>query len=182
MPANEASTDIRKAIEATVNSFLSAYEDGRKSNDTSIINRSVTSDCTRQLLPASLCKALGVPEIFLISNDQYEKLYADDLAVGGVYNTVSKHLVIDSDARRAAVTSTSDFKYNDGDVIKAEFSWTFYLNDDGSKICKVIEFADGDAVKRMAAKAQEFQASQGAASANSDDGKLNQEVDFSKTG
>ncbi|GKU06538.1 hypothetical protein FLAG1_04664 [Fusarium langsethiae] len=182
MPANKDNIGIRKTIEATVNSFLSAYEDGRKQNNTSIINRDVTPECTRQLLPASLCKALGVPEPGLISNDQYEKLYADDLAVGGVYNTVSKRLVIDAEAKKAAVTSKSDFKYKDGDVVTMEFAWTFYLNEDGSKIDKVIEFADGDAVKRLAAKAQKHQASRGTIGANGDGGKLQQEVDFFETG
>ncbi|KAJ4111368.1 hypothetical protein NW768_011947 [Fusarium equiseti] len=172
------STDIRKTIEATINSFLSAYEDGREQNDTSLINRDVTADCTRQLLPASLCKALGAPELFLIPNDMYEQLYADDLTVGGVYNNVAKHLAIDTEARIAAVNSTCDFKFKDGEVLTMEFSWTFYLNDDGSKINKVIEFADGAAVQYMAAKAQELKARQG----NTDGAKMNQEVDFSETG
>ncbi|KAL6916527.1 hypothetical protein ACHAPO_011234 [Fusarium lateritium] len=182
MSANEANVDIRKNMEETVNSFLSAYEDGREQNDTSIINRDLTPECTRQLLPVSLCKALGLPETALITNDQYEKLYANDLSVGGVYNTVSKHLVIDAEAKKAAVTSKSDFKYKDGDVIAVEFSWTFNFNEDGSKIDKVIEFADGDAVKRMAAKAQELQASRGTNGVNGDGGKLKQDVDFSETG
>ncbi|RGP64005.1 hypothetical protein FLONG3_9704 [Fusarium longipes] len=181
MSANEANTSLRKVIEATVNSFLSAYEDGREQNDTSIINRDVTPDCTRQLLPVSLCKALGVPEPFLMTNDLYEKLYADDLAVGGVYNTVNKHLIIDTEARSAAVNSTSDFKYNDGDILTLEFSWTFYLNEDGTKISKVIEFADNDGVKRMAAKAQE-KGNQATANVDSDGIELNHEVDFAETG
>ncbi|KAF0644643.1 hypothetical protein FPSE5266_01891 [Fusarium pseudograminearum] len=182
MSANEANSNIRKNIEETVNSFLSSYEDGRVQNDTSIINRDVTPECTRQLLPASLLKALGAPESVVFSNDQYEKLYADDLAVGGVYNTVTKNLVIDAEARRAAVTSKSDFKYKDGDSLVVEFSWTLNFNEDGTKIDKVIEFADADAVKRMAAKAQELQASRETNGINGDSGMLEKEVDFFETG
>ncbi|KAJ4003835.1 hypothetical protein NW752_011963 [Fusarium irregulare] len=172
------STDIRKTIEATVNSFLSSYEDGREQGNTSLINRDVTADCTRQLLPVSLCKALGAPETFLMPNDLYEQLYIDDLTIGGVYNTVNKHVAIDTEARMAAVNSTSDFKFKDGEVLTMEFSWTFYLNEDGTKISKVIEFADASAVQHLAAKAQELKARQG----TNDGAKMNQEVDFSETG
>ena len=108
------STDIRKTIEATINSFLSSYEDGREQGNTSLINRDVTADCTRQLLPVSLCKTLGAPETFLMPNDMYEQLYIDDLIIGGVYNTVNEHMSIDTEARMAAVNSTSDFKFKDG--------------------------------------------------------------------
>ncbi|KAL4731732.1 hypothetical protein ACLX1H_000714 [Fusarium chlamydosporum] len=175
MATNEGRSNIREAIEATVTSFLSAYEDGREQNDPSIINRAVTPECTRQLLPASLCKALGAPESLLIPNDQYEHLYANDLTVGGVYNTVKKDLVVDVEAQRAAVTTTSDFRYLDGEVLTLEFSWTFYLNKDGSKICKVIEFADGDAVKRMAAKAQNLDGGKETGSADAGDAKMKQD-------
>ena len=78
----------------------------------------------------------------------------------------------------AAANSTSDFKFKDGEVLTMEFSWTFYLNEDGTKISKVIEFADASAVQHLAAKAQELKARQG----SSDGAKMNQEVDFSETG
>ncbi|KAM0247160.1 hypothetical protein ACHAP5_004239 [Fusarium lateritium] len=154
MSTDQDTGEIRKRIEATIDSFLLAYEDGREANDPSIINRAVTSDCTRQLLPASLCTALGAPPELLMPNDMYEKLFADDLALGGVYNTATRHLVIDVEARRAAVSTTEEFKYHDGDVIALEFAFTFYFNEDGTKISRVIEVADSNAVLKMAAKAR----------------------------
>ncbi|KAG5752414.1 hypothetical protein H9Q70_004963 [Fusarium xylarioides] len=165
-------SDLRKQIETTVNSFLASYEEGRKAKDPSIINRDVTSDCIRQLLPTSLCKALGLPEEFLIPNDLYEKLFADDLSLGGVHNTVSKHLTIDVEARRAAVESSGDMIYHHGETLHLEFSWIFYLTADGTKINRVFEFADSTAVSRMVAIAKER-------AANSGQG---QEVDFDATG
>lgn len=91
-------------------------------------------------------------------------------------------MVIDAEARRAAVTSKSDFKYKDGDSLVVEFSWTLNFNEDGTKIDKVIEFADADAVKRMAAKARELQASRETNGINGDSGMLEKEVDFFETG
>ncbi|KAI1040680.1 hypothetical protein LB505_012223 [Fusarium chuoi] len=167
-----ANSDLRKQIETTVNSFLASYEDGRKAKDPTVINRDVTPDCTRQLLPASLCKALGLPEEFLIPNDIYEKLYADDLSLGGVHNTVSKHLTIDVEARRAAVESSGDIIYHHGETLHLEFSWIFYLTGDGTKISRVIEFADSMAVLKMAAIAKERAARSG----------QDEEVDFDATG
>lgn len=167
-----ANSDLRKQIETTVNSFLASYEDGRKAKDPTVINRDVTPECTRQILPASLCKVLGLPEEFLMSNDIYEKLYADDLSLGGVHNTVSKHLTIDVEARRAAVESSGDMIYNHGENLHLEFSWIFYLTGDGTKISRVIEFADSMAVLKMAAIAKERAARSG----------QDEEVDFDATG
>ncbi|KAF4448051.1 hypothetical protein F53441_8482 [Fusarium austroafricanum] len=172
MSTNEASQDLRKHIEATVDSFLSAYEDRRKANDPSVINRVVTPDCTRQLLPASLCKALGAPEEFHMPNDLYEKLFSDDLSLGGMDNLVNKHLSIDVEDRRAAVTSQGDMIYHHGEVVPLEFSWTFYLNEDDTKISKVIEFADAIGVMKMAAIAKERGAT----------ARQAQDVDFNGTG
>ncbi|KAH7236824.1 uncharacterized protein BKA55DRAFT_578605 [Fusarium redolens] len=172
MVAMSANSELRKQIETTVNSFLASYEDGRKANDPSIINRDVTPDCIRQLLPASMCKTLGLPEEFLIPNDVYEKLFADDLALGGMHNTVSKHLTIDVEALRAAVKSSGDMIYHHGETLHLEFSWIFYLTGDGTKISRVIEFADSTSVLRMVAIMKEHGAESG----------QGQEVDFDATG
>ncbi|KAH7233343.1 hypothetical protein BKA59DRAFT_488012 [Fusarium tricinctum] len=183
MSTNQDAGEIRKNIEATIDSFLLAYEDGREANDPSIINRVVTPDCTRQLLPASLCEALGVPPEFLMPNDMYEKLFADDLALGGVYNTTPRHLVIDVEARRAAVSTTGDFKYHDGEVIALEFAFAFYFNDDGTKISKVIEVADSNAVLKMAAKARAHTESAASTASGKETGAKNgDDIDLSKTG
>ncbi|KAF5624472.1 hypothetical protein F52700_9641 [Fusarium sp. NRRL 52700] len=167
-----ANSDLQKQIETTVNSFLASYEDGRKARDPTLINRDVTPDCTRQLLPASLCKELGLPEEFLMPNDIYEKLYADDLSLGGIHNTVSKHLTIDVESRRAAVESSGDMIYHHGETLHLEFSWIFYLTGDGTKISRVIEFADSTAVLKMAAIAKDRTARNG----------QGEEVDFDATG
>ncbi|KAM0269201.1 hypothetical protein ACHAPA_004469 [Fusarium lateritium] len=183
MSTNQDTGEIRRSIEATIDSFLLAYEDGREANDPSVINRAVTSDCTRQLLPASLCEALGAPPELLMPNDMYEKLFADDLALGGVYNTATRHLVIDVEARCAAVSTTGEFKYRDGDVIALEFAFTFYFNEDGSKISKVIEVADSNAVMKMATKARAHaESSASTASGKGAGAKNDDDIDFSETG
>ncbi|KAF5000500.1 hypothetical protein FGRMN_1667 [Fusarium graminum] len=194
MSSNQTSVSIRASIEATIDSFLLAYEDGRKANDPSIINRAVTPDCTRQLLPASLCEALGAPPEFLMPNDLYQKLFTDDLSLGGVHNTATRHLVVDLEARRAAVSTTQEFKYHDGEVVPLEFAWTFYFNGDGTKISKVIEVADSNAVTKMVAKAQAHAQKANAnaaevpeptgsgASGNAAGTKASDDIDFSKSG
>ncbi|KAF5660214.1 hypothetical protein FHETE_9043 [Fusarium heterosporum] len=188
--------NIRAHIKATIDSFLLAYEDGRDANDSSIINRAVTPDCTRQLLPVSLCEALGAPPEFLMPNDLYQKLFTDDLSLGGVHNTTTRHLVVDLEARRAAVSTTQEFKYHNGEVIPLEFAWTFCFNGDGTKISKVIEVADSNGVMKMVAKAQAHAHAQkvnanaaevpeptgSGASGNAAGIKASDDIDFAKSG
>ncbi|KAF4962558.1 hypothetical protein FSARC_9336 [Fusarium sarcochroum] len=155
MSSDQTNQDLRKKIEATLVSFLAAYEDGKAQNNPSLINRDVTPDCLRHLLPTSLCKSLGLPPDFAMNNEIYEQNYANDLKLGGVHDTVNTNLVIDVDASKAALTTKSDLTFNEGDLLVLEFAWFFDLNEDGSKIKRVVEFADPDAVKAMEARGRQ---------------------------
>ncbi|UQC81766.1 uncharacterized protein CLUP02_07252, partial [Colletotrichum lupini] len=76
-----------------------------------------------------------------------------DIAVFIVGATTTSNLVVDSEARKAALTSSSDIKFRDGsENLQLEFSWFFDFNEDGSKVTKVIEFCDKDSVMLMHSK------------------------------
>ncbi|KAL2882137.1 hypothetical protein SGCOL_002399 [Colletotrichum sp. CLE4] len=144
---------FRQKVEATMKSFFDAYTDGAKQNDPSIINRVVTPDCTRHLFPRSMTKAFGLPAEFALDTATYEAQFAKDIAVFTSESTTVSNLVIDSEARKAALTSTSDIVFKDGsESLQLEFSWFFDFNEDGSKVTKVIEFCDKDAVMLMHSK------------------------------
>ncbi|KAF9874095.1 hypothetical protein CkaCkLH20_08467 [Colletotrichum karsti] len=131
MTSDHFSTTIRERIEATARAFLSAYEEGGAQGDASIINRDVTADCSRYLLPAS-------------------ELFAKDIKVLKFTNNVMANLIIDTEARRAAFTSIAEVHSVGGETYPAELAWYLYFNEDGSKVKKVVEFCDKDVILRMA--------------------------------
>jgi hypothetical protein len=144
--------EIRSTIEATIRDFIGAYKDGAAQNDPSIINRNVAAQCTRHLLPASLVQALGAPADFVIDNEEYQRLFANDLKVGGVQRCTLSNLVIDVTARKAAATTVADMVCKDGETIVMEHSWFLDFSEDGSKVTKVVEFCDPDGVHKLMAK------------------------------
>ncbi|WYZ35720.1 hypothetical protein EsH8_X_000367 [Colletotrichum jinshuiense] len=156
---------FRQTAEATIKSFLESYTDGASQNDPSIINRDVTPDCTRHLLPGSMLKAFGMPPDFGISTDAYEKNFAKDIRAFSVHDNVISNLVIDAETRKAAFTSVSKIVFKDGsESLALEFSWFLDFNEDGSKVKKVIEFCDKDSVVIVHAKVEAALAKSGDAS------------------
>ncbi|WAO93489.1 Hypothetical protein NCS54_01103800 [Fusarium falciforme] len=150
MASSPSSTNLRERIEATARAFLSAYEEGGARNDASIINRDVTADCTRYLLPASVPQAFGLPTDFFFDTTKYQDAYAKDIKVLKFRNNIISNLVIDAEARRAAFTSIADVHATSGESYRAELAWFLYFNDDGSKVKKVVEFCDKDVILKMA--------------------------------
>ncbi|KPM42503.1 hypothetical protein AK830_g4043 [Neonectria ditissima] len=146
------SRDIKKNIEATFTDFIAAYKDGAKQNDPAIINRNVTADCTRHLLPTSLLKALGAPQDFVIDNAEYERLFAVDLQVGGVQEFTISNLVIDAEDRKAAATTLAKMVFKNGEELVMEHSWFVDFTEDGTKVKKVVEFCDGESVHKLMAE------------------------------
>lgn len=73
MASSHSSDDLRERIEATARAFLSAYEEGAVHQDASIINRDVTADCTRHLLPASVPQAFDLPADFFFDTTRYQE-------------------------------------------------------------------------------------------------------------
>ncbi|TDZ68252.1 hypothetical protein CTRI78_v002316 [Colletotrichum trifolii] len=78
MASTSSSSDLRERIEATARAFLSAFEEVSAQNDVSIINRDVTADCTRHLLPASVPEACGLPAGFFFDNATYFEAVSKD--------------------------------------------------------------------------------------------------------
>jgi hypothetical protein len=150
MASSPSSTNLRERIEATARAFLSAYEEGGAQDDASIINRDVTADCTRYLLPASVPQAFGLPADFSFDTTKYQETFAKDIKVLKFRNNIIANLVIDTEARRAAFTSIADVHANNGESYPAELAWFLYFNEDGSKVKKVVEFCDKDVILKMA--------------------------------
>lgn len=145
-----SSMNLRQRMEATAGAFLSAYEEGGVQNDASIINRNVTADCTRYLLPASVPQAFGLPADFFFDTAKYQEAFAKDIKVLKFKNNIMANLIIDTEAHRAAFTSIAEVQANNGETYPAELAWFLYFNEDGSKVKKVVEFCDKDVILRMA--------------------------------
>jgi hypothetical protein len=145
-----SSMSLRQRMEATARAFLSAYEEGAVQNDASVINRNVTPDCTRYLLPASVPQAFGLPADFFFDTVKYQETFARDIKVLKFKNNIMANLIIDTEARRAAFTSIAEVHPNNGETYLAELAWFLYFNEDGSKVKKVVEFCDKDVILRMA--------------------------------
>ncbi|OJJ70112.1 hypothetical protein ASPBRDRAFT_130277 [Aspergillus brasiliensis CBS 101740] len=148
-----SSMNLRLCIEATARAFLSAYEEGSVRNDASIINRNVTADCTRYLLPSSVPHAFGLPADFFFDTAKYQETFAKDIKVLKFTNNIMANLIIDTEARRAAFTSVAEVHANNGETYRAEIAWFLYFNEDGSKVKRVVEFCDKDVILRMATTA-----------------------------
>ncbi|KAF5023418.1 hypothetical protein F66182_4518 [Fusarium sp. NRRL 66182] len=144
--------ELRRSIENTVRQFISAYQEAGEQNDPSLINRDVDPDCTREFLPEALLDFFGAPPGWASDNDAYEKATANDLRVGRVKRATLSNLTIDTEALKAAGTSVAEMDLKDGETIIMEHAWVFDLNEDGSKITKVVEFCDQDAVRKFMAK------------------------------
>ncbi|KAJ8114047.1 hypothetical protein OPT61_g3981 [Boeremia exigua] len=141
---------LRERMETTMRAFLSAFEEGGTQNDSSLINRDVTADCTRHMLPASILEAFNLPADFSFDTTQFQETFAKDIKLLKFRNNIMANLVIDVEARRAAFTSIAEVHPNNGDWYYAEQAWVLYLNEDGSKVVKVIEFCDKDSILKMA--------------------------------
>lgn len=148
-----ASTTLRATIEATFRSLFAAYMDGADQNDPSIINRDLTPECTRHLLPASMLADIGAPAGWVIDNAEYERQFAHDLKTGRVTRMEISNLIVDTETRKAAAMTSTDMTYKDGEVIPIEHSWIIEFNEDGSKATKIVEFCDIVGVRKMVAKA-----------------------------
>ncbi|KAK1573260.1 uncharacterized protein LY79DRAFT_569007 [Colletotrichum navitas] len=147
MPSTPSSAELRKTIELTTRSFLAAYTDANEQNDPSLINRDVTADCTRHMLPSTMVKAFGLPAGISIPNEAYIQNIARNIRVYSVQDSVISDLVIDIETRKAAFTSKSNVVYKTGwESHPIEFSWLLDFNEDGSKVKKVTEFCDKDTV------------------------------------
>lgn len=82
-----------------------------------------------------------------MTNDAYLHVFADGLKVGGMHKNTISDLIIDVDARKAAVTTVAELVFNNGEELKLDFSWFLHFNEDGDKICKIVEFVDSDTFK-----------------------------------
>jgi len=150
MTSSAPLSDLRKRIETTTRAFLSAFEEGGTQDNASLINRDVTADCSRHMLPASILQAFELPAEFSFDNTTFQGVFAKDIKVLKFENNIMSNLVIDTEARRAAFTSLAEVRTHRGESYPVEQSWILYFNEDGSKVRKVVEFCDKDAILKMA--------------------------------
>ncbi|KAF4422236.1 hypothetical protein F53441_14293 [Fusarium austroafricanum] len=146
MASTQTSNDIKSTIEATVKSYLASFIDARAQNDPSIVNRNTTDDCTRSMLPASL---VGGQRELSMDNVAYQAVFTEGLKTGGMHKNTISDLVIDVEARKAAVTAIAELVFANGEELELDFSWFLHFNDDGSKIKKIVEFVDSDGFKSV---------------------------------
>jgi hypothetical protein len=151
MALTPSTTNLRKQIEATARAFLSAFEEGAAQTDASIINRDVTADCTRHLIPASVPKAFGLAADSCFDTTSFQGLFANDIKVLSFKENIMSNLMIDTEARCAAFTTKADMCVrSSGETYPSEGAWFLYFNEDGSKVKKVVEFCEKDAIVKMA--------------------------------
>ena len=144
-------TNPREQMEITARAFLSAFEEGAAYSDASVINRDLTSDCTRHFLPASVMKAFELPTDTSFDTTAFQSMFGNDIRVLSFKDNVMSNLTIDVEARRAAFTAKADvFVRSSGKTYSSEAAWFLYFNEDGSKVKKVVEFCDKDALLEMA--------------------------------
>ncbi|PNP82667.1 hypothetical protein FNYG_03898 [Fusarium nygamai] len=79
-----------------------------------------------------------------MTNDQYLHVFTEGLKVGGMHKNTISDLIIDVEDRKAAVTTVAELVFNNGEDLKLDFSWFLHFNEDGDKICKIVEFVDSD--------------------------------------
>ncbi|KAF5625418.1 uncharacterized protein FTJAE_9995 [Fusarium tjaetaba] len=148
--AASQTNDIKSTIEATVKSYITSFIDARVQNNPSLVNRNVTDDCARSLLPSTLGGG------FTMTNDQYLHVFTEGLKVGGMHKNTISDLIIDAVARKAAVTTVAELLFNNGEDLKLDFSWFLHFNEDGDKICKIVEFVDSDSFKSVRGREAEL--------------------------
>ncbi|RGP79046.1 hypothetical protein FLONG3_2952 [Fusarium longipes] len=140
-----SSTDIKQNIEATVRSYVASFVDARAENNPQLVNRNTSSDCLRSMLP-SILGGGGT-----MGNEAYETVFTQGLQAGGMDANNITDLVIDVNARKAAVTSVADMVFL-GEKSTMDFSWFLHLNEDGTKIKRIIEFVDSLGFSRLQQK------------------------------
>jgi hypothetical protein len=151
MASVPSTTNLKERIEITARAFLSAFEEGAARGDASLINRDVTFDCTRHLLPENVTKAFGLAMDACFDTATFQTLFGNDIRVLNFKDNVMSNLVIDVEARRAAFTAKAYvFVRSSGKTYPSEAAWFLYFNEDGSKVKKVVEFCDKDALLEMA--------------------------------
>ncbi|KAI4661846.1 uncharacterized protein J4E78_004636 [Alternaria triticimaculans] len=151
MASTPSTPNLREQIEATARAFLSAFEEGAAQSNPSIINRDVTADCTRHLLPASVPKAFGLATDSFFDTTSFQDLFGNDIKVLLFKDNIMSNLIVDTEARSAAFTAKSDvYVRSSGETYPFEGAWFLYFNEDGSKIKKVVEFCEKDAILKMA--------------------------------
>ncbi|KAF9784193.1 hypothetical protein IL306_008121 [Fusarium sp. DS 682] len=148
--ASPQTNDVKTTIEATVKSYLTSFIDARTQNNPSLVNRDVTLDCTRSMLPSPLGGG------FTMTNDAYLQVFTEGLKVGGMHKNTISDLIVDVDARKAAVTTVAELVFNNGEELKLDFSWFLHFNDHGDRICKIVEFVDSDTFKSIKGREEEL--------------------------
>ncbi|KAM0355199.1 hypothetical protein ACHAPU_001064 [Fusarium lateritium] len=135
--------DIKANIEAAVKNYLASFIDSKAQNDPTIVNRNTTAECVRQMLPSTLGGGATM------NNEDYEKVFTQGMEFAAMKSNTPSDVVIDVDGRKAAVTAVTELETSGGQKFNLDFAWFLHLNEDGTKIKKIVEFVDSDSFKSM---------------------------------
>ncbi|PTD09770.1 hypothetical protein FCULG_00007362 [Fusarium culmorum] len=127
-----SSINIKQNIEATTKGYVSSFADAKAENNPQLVNRNTSPECLRSMLP-SILGGGGT-----MNNEAYEVIFTNGLQAGGMESANITDLVIDVDARKAAVTAVADMVFL-GEKSSMDFSWFLHFNEDGTKIVKIVD-------------------------------------------
>ncbi|CAF3453654.1 unnamed protein product [Fusarium graminearum] len=130
-----SSINTKQNIEATTKGYVSSFADAKAENNPQLVNRNTSPECLRSMLP-SILGGGGT-----MNNEAYEVIFTKGLQAGGIESANITDLVIDVDARKAAVTAVADMVFL-GEKSSMDFSWFLHFNEEGTKIVKIVEFVD----------------------------------------
>ncbi|KAF5238157.1 hypothetical protein FAUST_5671 [Fusarium austroamericanum] len=127
-----SSINIKQNIEATTKGYVSSFADAKAENNPQLVNRNTSPECLRSMLP-SILGGGGT-----MNNEAYEVIFTKGLQAGGMESANITDLVIDVDARKAAVTAVADMVFL-GEKSSMDFSWFLHFNEEGTKIVKIVD-------------------------------------------
>ncbi|CAG1964897.1 unnamed protein product [Fusarium graminearum] len=127
-----SSINTKQNIEATTKGYVSSFADAKAENNPQLVNRNTSPECLRSMLP-SILGGGGT-----MNNEAYEVIFTKGLQAGGIESANITDLVIDVDARKAAVTAVADMVFL-GEKSSMDFSWFLHFNEEGTKIVKIVD-------------------------------------------
>jgi ketosteroid isomerase-like protein len=139
-----------ETVKATIEDFVRSHDDGVRMKDASQLLRTLTTDCTRSLRPASFLQEMGMPVDAVMSNEMFLAHFESLIAFMGSATTTLLDSVVDAPGRRAVIHITHHVNMADGENdATLENAIFLHFTEDGSKINKIVEYADSIATKRF---------------------------------
>lgn len=150
---------LYSAITHTVMSFFADYEAAAAGAPASVISSTLAPHCRRYLRPQSFLDSINFPPDFYYNNTGYEASVGPELGVTKTASWTVVNLSVDEHQRTAAALTEYRVRLcNSTDEYLLEFSWTWYFDQSGTKIEKIIEVVDPIVALQESADAAELAA------------------------